>query len=101
MVEVMGPDTYLSLNLTEEVTELPPMEVKLRRLPTRRLWKCESADGNRIRKSPVEYSCPLEGYKIETEEEEEEESTPPAPPSLFDGSYVDVHLKELDDYTNP
>ena len=35
MVEVMGPDTYLSLNLTEEVTELPPMEVKLRRLPTR------------------------------------------------------------------
>ena len=25
MVEVMGPDTYLSLNLTEEVTELSPM----------------------------------------------------------------------------
>merc|ERR1712008_613924 len=26
MVEVMGPDTQLSLNLTEEVTKLPPME---------------------------------------------------------------------------
>ena len=43
----------------------------------------------------------LNGYKTETEEEEEEESTTPAPPSLFDGSYVDAHLKKIDEYTNP
>ena len=45
--------------------------------------------------------APLNGYKIETEEEEDEESTTPAPPSLFDGSYVDAHLKKIDEYTNP
>merc|ERR1712166_773038 len=41
----------------------------------------------------------LNGYKTETEEEEEEEPTTPAPPSPFDGSYVDAHLKKIDEYT--
>ena len=41
----------------------------------------------------------LNGYK--TEIEEEEESTTPAPPSLFNGSYVDAHFKKIDEYTNP
>merc|ERR1711935_619734 len=38
------------------------------------------------------------GYKTETEEEEEEEPTTPVPPSPFDGSYVDAHLKKIDEY---
>ena len=63
MVEVMGLDTELSLNLTEEVTKLylwRISDLKLRRLPTRRLWKCVSDDGNRIRKSPGKSSCLFE-----------------------------------------
>merc|ERR1712037_67484 len=38
------------------------------------------------------------GYKTETEEEEEEEEEPTTP-APFDGSYVDAHLKKIDEYT--
>jgi hypothetical protein len=52
--------------------------------------------------NPMEYllaTLNLNGYKTETEEEQEEEPTTPAPIEKFDGSYVDAHLKKIDEYT--